>query len=217
MIAIGVSGCLEAEPDQVPSALAPTLIASPGTTAAAQSGLATPTPSPTRSETALPIPWMEGPTTIGLSAGGRPLEIYRFGQGDSARLIVAGMHGGYEWNTTALAQAMIDHLSQNQDLVPTDVTLYILPVLNPDGAARGRDVNGRANDRAVDLNRNWPVLWEPTGSTGACWHFSGLTAGDHPASEPEVRTLLAFILENDIELILNYHSAALGIFPGGQP
>jgi protein MpaA len=145
------------------------------------------------------------------------MDIYRFGNGDSARLIVAGIHGGYEWNTTALAEALIDHLNQNPDLVPNAVTLYVLPVLNPDGAARGQDANGRANDRNVDLNRNWPALWEPTGSPGACWHFQGLTAGEHPASEPEVRALLAFIVENQIELILSYHSAALGIFPGGQP
>ena len=32
-----------------------------------------------------------------------------------------------------------------------------------------------------------------------------------------MRALLAFIVEHQIELILNYHSAALGIFPGGQP
>jgi hypothetical protein len=31
------------------------------------------------------------------------------------------------------------------------------------------------------------------------------------------RALMAFIVENEIELMLNYHSAALGIFPGGQP
>jgi hypothetical protein len=160
---------------------------------------------------------MEGPISIGFSAGGRPIEVYRFGHGDSARLIVAGIHGGYEWNTSDLAEALIERLSQNPDLVPNDVTLYILPVLNPDGAIRGQDANGRANDRNVDLNRNWPALWEPTGSPGACWHFQGLTAGEHPASEPEVRALLAFIVEHQIELILNYHSAALGIFPGGQP
>jgi hypothetical protein len=102
-------------------------------------------------------------------------------------------------------------------LIPDDVTLYILPNLNPDGAARGDGRIGRANDRNVDLNRNWPALWEPTGSPGACWHFSGLTAGDHPTSEPEVRALMAFIVEQEIDLLLNYHSAALGIFPGGQP
>lgn len=154
---------------------------------------------------------------MGQSASGRPMEVFRFGQGQSARLIVAGMHGGYEWNTTALAEALIEHLNQNPQSVPDNVTLYILPVLNPDGAARGRDVNARANDRNVDLNRNWPALWEPTGSAGACWNFVGLTAGAHPASEPEVRALMAFIVEKQIELILNYHSAALGIFPGGQP
>ncbi|MGD8604116.1 MAG: M14 family metallopeptidase [Anaerolineales bacterium] len=206
-------GCTPQAPRPIRSTSSP----APTSTLAFQTPEASPSASPTPILTARPQPWMEGPIRIGLSAGGRPLEVFRFGLGESTRMIVAGIHGGYEWNTSALAQALIDHLSQNPSLIPEDVTLYILPVLNPDGAARGRDANARGNDREVDLNRNWPALWEPTGSAGACWHYAGLTAGEYPASEPEVRTLMAFILEHQVETLLNYHSAALGIFPGGQP
>lgn len=49
-------------------------------------------------------------TIIGLSFSGRPIEVYTFGQGERQRMIVAGIHGGYEWNTIALADELITYL-----------------------------------------------------------------------------------------------------------
>ncbi|MEW6092789.1 MAG: M14 family metallopeptidase, partial [Chloroflexota bacterium] len=42
-------------------------------------------------------------------------------------------------------------------------------------------------------------------------------AGSEPGSEPETQALAAFILGHTFEAIINYHSAALGIFAGGLP
>src|SRR5262245_57909763 len=36
---------------------------------------------------------------MGYSMEGRPLKIYKFGNGEHERMIVAGIHGGDEWNT----------------------------------------------------------------------------------------------------------------------
>jgi predicted deacylase len=148
---------------------------------------------------------------------GRPLQVYRFGHGPVQRMIVAGMHGGYEWNTIALAEQLIVHLSAHPELVPPDVTLFVLRSLNPDGEARARTVDGRVNENGVDLNRNWPALWQSDWPRGGCWIYRPVTGGPHPASEPETLALMSFLDASHVDALINYHSAALGIFPGGQP
>jgi predicted deacylase len=132
-------------------------------------------------------------------------------------MIVAGIHGGYEANTTTLALALVRHLSLHPDLVPGDVTLYILPVLNPDGLARSHSDEGRPNANGVDLNRNWDANWQAEWPLDGCWIYTPITAGSFPESEPETRALMEFIQAHELEALISYHSAALGIFPGGQP
>ncbi len=154
---------------------------------------------------------------IGYSVAHRPLEVYRFGTGDRQRMIVAGIHGGYEWNTGALARQLIEHLRQNPQLVPPSVTLYILPRLNPDGEARSTGYAGRANENGVDLNRNFPANWQSDWDRFGCWNHLPTTGGSHPLSEPETYALALFILSHPLDALISYHSAALGIFPGGVP
>jgi hypothetical protein len=112
---------------------------------------------------------------------------------------------------------MITSLGDHPDMVPAHVSLYILRALNPDGEARAHGPAGRANEAGVDLNRNWPVRWQPDWPRAGCWSYLPIGAGPHPLSEPESAALMRFILDYDIEAIVSYHSAALGIFPGGQP
>jgi predicted deacylase len=186
---------------------------------------ATPRPSPVPNRTTAPGggllptagPRTWGPLVIGQSVEGRPLEVYRFGTGPRRRLLIAGIHGGYEWNTTALADEIIAHLSAQPDEVPAPVTLYVLRALNPDGAARGRGEDGRYNAHRVDLNRNFPVNWKYDFQRTGCRDQSPGDAGPRAASEPETRALMQFVLANPPEALISYHSAALGIFAGGQP
>jgi predicted deacylase len=160
---------------------------------------------------------VSGPIVIGRSVEGRPLEVYQFGHGAVHRLIVAGIHGGYEWNTIALAQELKAHLADHPELVPPHITLYLLMALNPDGEARSHSYEGRANAHNVDLNRNWPAHWKEDWSRAGCWNNLPIEAGPQPVSEPEVAALMGFILEQRISALISYHSAALGIFAGGQP
>ena len=44
-----------------------------------------------------------------------------------------------------------------------------------------------------------------------------VTGGDSPASEPETSALIRFIESHNIDALISYHSAALGVFPGGTP
>ena len=154
---------------------------------------------------------------IGYSVKGRPLEVYTFGDGEHERMIVAGIHGGDEWNTITLANQLIRHLNQNPDVIPDDITLYILPSLNPDGEAGTHNKYGRVNDHGVDLNRNFPINWQADWERGGCWNYLSTSGGPEPGSEAETRALINFINSHDIEALISYHSAALGVFPGGEP
>lgn len=172
------------------------------------------TQTPTETPTPIPLPFESGPQTIGQSVEGRPITVYRFGTGDVERLIVADIHGGYEWNTSVLATQLIHYIQLHPDIIPADVTLYILPMLNPDGDARDHGTLGRANAHGVDLNRNWDADWQKEWNAFGCWNEEPITAGPYAASEPETIALINFISSHHFSGIISYHSAGLGIFPG---
>ena len=190
----------------------------------------TPLPPPTQRATITPWPTPSlGPSVtpmtlrppnvmvIGFSVEKRALEVYKFGTGPIHKLIVAGIHGGYEWNTIALADELIGYLNDHPERIPADTTLYLLHNLNPDGLAHGKTPDGRTNSDNVDLNRNWPYNWVPDWSREGCFGERLLTGGSGPASEPEVQALMKFIAQIKPAALISYHSAALGIFPGGRP
>lgn len=158
------------------------------------------------------------PAIIGFSVAGRPIESYTFGNGSKQYLIVAGIHGGYEGNTIALANEFIHYLIDNPDLIPANVTLYIIRDMNPDAEARSNDVDGRVNNNGVDLNRNFPSdNWVTDWDRDGCWVFRPTSGGAYGGSEPETRAVMSFIAAHDIQAMISYHSAALGVFPGGVP
>jgi g-D-glutamyl-meso-diaminopimelate peptidase len=164
-----------------------------------------------------PTPENPQPEVIGISVAGRPLQVYKFGNGPIEKMIIAGIHGGYEWNTIVLADELIDYLENHPEIVPPEQTLYILRAFNPDGYARSSGFGGRANENIVDLNRNFPSYWQVEWPRAGCWDYIPITGGTAPASEPETRALMAFIKAHDFQAFISYHSSALGIFPGGQP
>jgi hypothetical protein len=127
------------------------------------------------------------------------------------------MHGGGEYNTIQLADQLIAYLQAHPEIVPPDVTLYILRSLNPDGEARSHDYKGRANAHNVDLNRNWDANWQKDWPRAGCWTQTYVTGGPHASSEPETQVLMTFIGAHHFDALINYHSAALGIFNGGLP
>jgi protein MpaA len=171
-------------------------------------------------ETPTPFELPKGlrPSIIGFSLAARPIEVYTFGAGEKQYLIVAGIHGGYEGNTIALANEMITYINENPDAVPTDVTLYIIRNMNPDAEARDNGVDGRVNNNGVDLNRNFPSdNWTADWDRDGCWIYRPTTGGAYAGSEPETRSVMSFIGSHKIKAMISYHSAALGIFPGGVP
>jgi predicted deacylase len=164
---------------------------------------------------------------IGRSANGLPIEHYQFGNGDRDIVLVGGIHGGYEWNTTVLAYAFIDYFRQHPSAIPDAMTVHIIPNANPDGLymAAGKvgrflatDISAdgpaaRFNGHGVDLNRNWDCRW----TEQAVWRNQPVSAGPYPFSEPESVALRDFFMTVDAELVLLWHSAAGAVYAGGCP
>ena len=166
-----------------------------------------PDPSPTPT----PMPIVEGPITYGHSVQGKPLQVYRIGNGPVVRALVGGIHGGYEENTTRLVNEFLSYLTAMPDMLLPQITLYMFPLANPDGAAAGTDrVLGRLNANGVDLNRNWDYLWQSVATHGT----QPVSAGTAPFSEPETATLRDFILNHNIQAVIFYHSAMSEVYPG---
>ncbi len=175
---------------------------------------ATPTPRPTATPTPTPVP---NPThlTIGQSVEGRPIEAHRFAEGRYKVVLVGDIHGGWEANTYELAQELLAHFQAHPEDVPGNVSLWIIPTLNPDGLA----ADTRLNARGVDLNRNAGT--DLDGCAGNDWSPTTYTSdgpqpgagGAYPFSEPEARAARDFLA--DAHVAVFYHSSAGAVFAGG--
>ncbi len=219
LIALCVAGCanLARTPTRIPRPT-PTLADQTPTLQPVQphnvpNRLSRPALAATRSSTvsATPAANFNAPIVYGRSFNGRPLAAYRLGYGSVRRALIGGLHGGYEWNTTVLMSQTLEYLVASPDSIPEELTLYIIPLANPDGAAAGSDrVAGRMNGNGVDLNRNWDYRWQTTATHGV--HPVG--AGAFPFSEPETAALRDFILGRGIGAAIFYHSAAAEVYSG---
>ena len=176
------------------------------------------TSTPTLAVTSTPLPPEGEAFSIGQSIEEKSLDMYRFGSGPIVRVIIGAIHGGYESNTATLVYLLRDDIKKGTIVVPEELTLYLLPILNPDGYFDFlNQPEGRGNARSVDINRNWSVLWQPDWDRTGCFNYLRLTAGEQPFSEPEAIALRDFLLANKVDALISYHSAMSAIFAGGQP
>src|ERR1035437_2284564 len=72
-------------------------------------------------------------TVIGKSVGGRDIIAYHYGVGATEIIFVGGIHGGYSWNTALVAYQTMDYLKANPSVIPVNVKVTVIPVLDPDG------------------------------------------------------------------------------------
>jgi hypothetical protein len=112
----------------------------------------------------------------GRSAGGRPIGLRQLGDPslDGELLVFGCIHGD------ECAASGLQPLSNGCPDPGADI--YVVPDLNPDGAAGGTRVNGRG----VDLNRNFPAGWRAIGSRGDP-QYSGRRAFSEPESRLAAR------------------------------
>lgn len=168
---------------------------------------------------------MQDDSIIGKSVEGRDIGVYHYGTGDTELLFVGGIHGGYEWNTVLVAYELMDYLEANPDVVPENMKVTVIPVLNPDGLDEVVDtdgrfsasdvpseiaqtVQGRFNANDVDLNRNFDCNWQSTGT----WQNTTVSGGTEAFSEPESQAMKAYIEAHNPKAVVVWYSAAGGVF-----
>lgn len=157
----------------------------------------TPTPSPsmTPSLTYTPSSTPDlGPETIeiGRSVNNASIDALRFGVGSQNIIFVGGLHAGFAPGTVALAQQTGEYFANNLNLIPDNVTVYIISSAGPDSLYAPGELSGRLNANGVDLNRNWDCNW----ISDAKWRGNTVvgSGGPIPFSEVETQYLRDFII-----------------------
>ena len=95
--------------------------------------------------------------TLGYSVENRAIEMITLGTGGTKVLMWSQMHGNESTTTKALFDFIPWFLAPEQKPLREQLTLYIVPQLNPDGAERYT----RFNALGVDLNRDAIELTQP--------------------------------------------------------
>ena len=144
--------------------------------------------------------------TLGKTVKGRDINAVVYGTGAKRVLIFGGIHGD-EPHTTVIARALA--VNMNRDTLPPDLTVVIVPDVNPDGLMAAT----RVNANGVDINRNFPSkTWRSDYTEQKRY------PGTQPSSEPETRAILGLLERYPPHLVVTLH-AALGCMnwdgPGG--
>jgi len=163
-------------------------------------------------------------TVIGSSVEERDIDAYTYGNGETHLVFVGGVHGGYEWNSVLLAYQFMDYIDTNPEAVPESLMVTVIPSANPDGLYQvvhkeGRftaaDVStdvteglGRFNANGVDLNRNFDCKWK----SESTWRGKSVSAGSAPFSEPETQAIQNFVLKNNPDALVFWHSQANTVY-----
>jgi murein peptide amidase A len=124
---------------------------------------------------------------VGHSVQHRPITVVHVA-GTGPRILVVGSIHGNEPAGIAIVRAL--------ERTHPKVDLWLVPALNPDGLAAGT----RQNAHGVDLNRNFPSLWERFGHPGSTYY-----SGPRPFSEPETRAARALILRIHPQVTIWFH------------
>lgn len=164
--------------------------------------------------------------SIGTSANGNPIDMYHFGSGEREVVFIGGIHGGYEWNTSLLAYRAIEWFKDHENDIPKNVSVTIIPLLNPDGmkkvtsavgetlsataitASQQEQVAGRFNGNGVDLNRNFDCDWKKEG----VWQDKKVNGGSAPFSEPESQAVRTYMETHTPSAVVVWYSAAGGVY-----
>ena len=164
-------------------------------------------------------------SVIGKSIEGNQIKAYHFGDGKKEIIFIGGIHGGYSWNTALIGFETIDWFKKNSNLIPKDVKVTVIPVLNPDGLKKvtgnterfsasqvnqSKDIQteGRFNANEVDLNRNFACDWKAVGT----WQDREVSGGKSAFSEPETQAIRDYVTKNKPVAIVTWYSAEGSVY-----
>lgn len=125
---------------------------------------------------------------LGSTAQGRDINLLTIGHQAASDLkiwIIARQHPGEsmaEWFAEGLLSRLLDHQDPTARALLDCATFYIVPNMNPDGAALG---NQRTNAAGADLNREWQ--------------------NPSPGRSPEVYAVRRKMHETGVDLFLDIH------------
>ena len=125
---------------------------------------------------------------LGSTAQGRDINLLTIGHQAASDLkiwIIARQHPGEsmaEWFAEGLLSRLLDHQDPTARALLDCATFYIVPNMNPDGAALG---NQRTNAAGADLNREWQ--------------------NPSPERSPEVYAVRQKMQETGVDLFLDIH------------
>lgn len=179
----------------------------------------------------------------GKSVLGKNLYYIKLGNG-SNQVFYNGSHHALEWITSPLLMKFIENFSEAYATGTTikgydirDIwsksTIYIIPMVNPDGVdlvidglqsdnpyySRLIQWNKgntnfsevwEANIRGVDLNHNYNASWNLSKQAEASYGITGPSptrySGPYPESEPETQAIVNFTNNHNFRLVIAYHS-----------
>jgi len=186
---------------------------------------------------------------IGKSVLGKDLFYLRLGTGERT-VVYNAAHHALEWITSPVLMKFAEDYAKAYALrqplrnfrpadMWNDVSIYIVPMVNPDGVDLVIDGlqpgnpyaddlirwnNGNedfsqdweANIRGVDLNHNYNAAWEQSKQAEEAMGITGpgptRYSGSYPESEPESRAMADFTRLKEPRLVLAYHSQGEVIF-----
>jgi len=166
--------------------------------------------------------------SAGRSVCGRKLWCLSVGSGERT-LFAVGTHHAREYVTAVLLMKSCEELLENYDeILMQRVRVVLLPMLNPDGVEiclygtkdeklaamprlSGTYSSWKANGRGVDLNRNYPCLWEKKRIITEV-PASEMYNGPCAASEPEVRAVMELSRRLMPQLALTFHTKGEEIY-----
>lgn len=187
--------------------------------------------------------------TLGKSVLDKNLYYIKLGTGPN-QVFYNGAHHGLEWITSVLLMKYIEDFSEayveggilrgyNVRDILRQSTIYILPMVNPDGVdlvinGLQRDnpyysrlmqwnkgstdfsTDWEANTRGVDLNHNYDASWNLSKAAEASYGVTGpgptRYSGTAPESEPESKAVANFTRDHNFRLVIAYHSQGKVIY-----
>jgi murein peptide amidase A len=142
---------------------------------------------------------LPGRIALGRSERNRTILAFHLGDPTGTPVLVVGCIHGNECAGIAIARALLR--------VQTDLDLWVVPNLNPDGAAAGT----RQDGHGVDLNRNWSSEWRGGGRPWDTYY-----PGPRPFSERETRIARKLILRVQPQVTIWFHQHLNVVWAWGQ-
>ncbi|MBW9171884.1 peptidoglycan-binding protein [Clostridium estertheticum] len=181
--------------------------------------------------------------SAGRSELGKELYYVKLGNGPN-KVFYNGAHHAIEWITSVLLMKFIEDFAKayamGQDMEGYNVrdifrksTIYVMPMVNPDGVdlvlngleksnpyyndlikwnngSLDFSKNWSANIRGVDLNHNYDAMWQESKNAEASYGIYGpgptRYSGTSPESESESKAVANFTRSNNFRLVIAYHT-----------